>query len=238
LRTKEFLSQKGVDFVLIDVLNAPGAQEKLAKLGVQTVPVLARGEQYVFCQNIDDVAEFVGLQGSGHTLLPPAALITKWENVLRAAQRYIRQIPDDRLSERVIDSRDRSVRLMGHHIFRIGEAFIETAIDDVEYRVSNANVPPAAGTCLTGAQIAEYGDAILERITNWWARLDDKSCSRTIKTFYGTPPAHQLLERSTWHSAQHTRQLVAVLERFGIEPDGRLSAEDLAGLPLPSGLWE
>jgi hypothetical protein len=51
-------------------------------------------------------------------------------------------------------------------------------------------------------------------------------------------PIHVLLERSTWHSAQHARQLAAVLERFGIEPDGRLTAEDLDGLPLPKGLWE
>jgi hypothetical protein len=49
---------------------------------------------------------------------------------------------------------------------------------------------------------------------------------------------HQLLERSTWHSAQHTRQLIAVLERFAIAPDGRLTPEDLSGLPLPDGLWE
>jgi hypothetical protein len=49
---------------------------------------------------------------------------------------------------------------------------------------------------------------------------------------------HQLLERSTWHPAQHARQLMAVLEGFGIAPDGPLSAEDLAGLPLPERLWE
>jgi hypothetical protein len=49
---------------------------------------------------------------------------------------------------------------------------------------------------------------------------------------------HMLLERSTWHSAQHSRQLIAVLERFGIEPDGRLTPQDLAGLPLPERLWE
>jgi hypothetical protein len=210
----------------------------LLRLGVQTVPVLAQGEQYIFCQNIEDVAEFVGLQGSGHTPLPPPVLILKWENVLRAAQRYIRQIPDQRLGERVIDNRDRSIRLMGHHIFRIGEAFLETAVDGVEYWLSNANVPPADGTYTKGAEIAAYGDSILERLAHWWSHLEDKSCNRRIKTFYGTPPAHQLLERSTWHSAQHTRQLIAVLERFGIEPDGRLTAEDLAGLPLPEGLWE
>jgi len=220
------------------VVNDPGGQAQLLNLGVRTVPVLAKSGQYIFCQNLEDVAEFVGVQGTGHTPLSPQALITKWTAVLRAAQRYVRQIADQRLNERVIDNRDRSIRLMSHHVFRIGEAFLETAIDGVEYWVQLANVPPEDGTYTTGAEIASYGDSVIERLENWWTKLEDKSCQEKVKTFYGTPPAHQLLERSTWHSAQHTRQLIAVLERFGIEPDGRLTAEDLAGLPLPEGLWE
>ena len=210
----------------------------MLSLGVQTVPVLAKGGQYIFCQNLEDVAEFVGLQGTGHTPLPPAMLVEKWLAVLRAAQRYIRQIPNPRLGERAIDNRDRSIRLLSHHIFRIGEAFLETAIDDVEYWANNANVPPQDGTCTTGDEIVAYGDGIIERIKNWWAQLDDKSCQQKVKTFYGTPPMHQLFERSTWHSAQHTRQMIAVLERFGIDPDRRLSADDLAGLPLPERIWD
>jgi hypothetical protein len=210
----------------------------LLSLGVQTVPVLAKGGQYIFCQNLEDVAEFVGLQGTGHTPLPPAMLVEKWLAVLRAAQRYIRQIPNPRLGERAIDNRDRSIRLLSHHIFRIGEAFLETAIDDVEYWANNANVPPQDGSCTTGDEIVAYGDGIIERIKNWWAQLDDKSCQQKVKTFYGTPPMHQLFERSTWHSAQHTRQMIAVLERFGIDPDRRLSADDLAGLPLPERIWD
>jgi len=210
----------------------------LLNLGVQTVPVLAKGGQYIFCQNLEDVAEFVGLQGTGHTPLPPAILVEKWLAVLRAAQRYIRQIPNPRLGERAIDNRDRSIRLLSHHIFRIGEAFLETAIDDVEYWANNANVPPEDGSCTTGDEIVAYGDGIIERINNWWAQLDDKSCQQKVKTFYGTPPMHQLFERSTWHSAQHTRQMIAVLERFGIDPDRRLSADDLAGLPLPERIWD
>jgi len=219
-------------------LNDPTALARLEKFGVRTVPVLASGEQFIFCQNLEDVAEFVGVQGSGHTALPPTALMTKWLTVLRAAQRYIIQLPNDRLAERAIDNRDRSLRLLGHHIFRIGEAFLETAIDGVEYRTNNANVPPADATCTTAQEIAAYGDGIAERLENWWSQLKDKSCQQPVQTFYGTPPMHQLFERSTWHSAQHTRQLIAVLERFGIEPQGRLTAEDLAGLPLPDGLWE
>jgi hypothetical protein len=220
------------------VVNDAGALQQLLRFGVRTVPVLADGEQFIFCQNLEDVAEFVGLQGSGHTPLPPEELMTKWINVLRAAQRYIQQFSAEQLQERAIHNRDRSIRLLGHHIFRIGEAFLESAIDDVEYRVNNANVPPPDGTRMHGAEIAAYGDGIIKRLQTWWVGLDDKSCTQKVRTFYGTPPTHQLLERSTWHSAQHTRQLIAVLERFGIEPDRGLNQSDLAGLPLPEGLWE
>jgi hypothetical protein len=220
------------------VVNDAGALEQLLRFGVRTVPVLAKDSQYIFCQNLEDVAEFVGLQGSGHTPLPPAELMAKWINVLCAAQRYIRQFSAEQLQERAIHNRDRSIRLLGHHVFRIGEAFLETAIDDIEYRVNNANVPPPNGTCMNGVEIAEYGERIIKRLQTWWAGLDDKSCSQKVRTFYGTPPAHQLLERSTWHSAQHTRQLIAVLERYSIEPKGRLNDSDLAGLPLPEGVWE
>ena len=219
-------------------MNDPTGRERLLGLGAQSVPVLAKGGQFIFCQNMEDVAEFVGLQGSGHSPLPPEILFDKWITVLRASQRYVRQIPDARLTERAIDNRDRSIRLLSHHIFRIGEAFLETALDDVEYRTNNANVPPAQGSCTTGVAIAAYGDGIIERIENWWARLADKTCRQKVKTFYGTPPMHQLFERSTWHSAQHARQIIDVLERCGIEPDSRLTANDLAGLPLPERIWE
>lgn len=210
----------------------------MLSLGAQSVPVLAKDGQFIFCQNMEDVAEFVGLEGSGHNPLPPEVLFDKWITVLRASQRYVRQIPDRRLTERAIENRDRSIRLLSHHIFRIGEAFLESAIDGVEYRTNNANVPPADGSCMTGGEIAAYGDGIIERIENWWAGLEDRSCRQKVKTFYGTPPLHQLFERSTWHSAQHARQMIAVLERFGIEPDERLTSKDLAGLPLPERIWE
>ncbi len=205
---------------------------------MRNVPVVAKGEQFVFGQNLEDVAEFVGLQGTGHKPLPPEELIKRWVLVLRAAQRFMRQLPDAQLNERVIPNRDRSIRLLCHHVFRIGEAFLETVEGGVEYAVQLANVPPRDGTCTTGDEIARYGDTVIARLQQWWDGLADKSCRGKVKTFFGMQPIHMLYERSTWHSAQHARQLIAVLERFGIEPDGRLSAEDLAGLPLPERLWE
>jgi hypothetical protein len=86
--------------------------------------------------------------------------------------------------------------------------------------------------------IARYGDDVLERLQQWWKTLPDKSCRQTVQTFYGRQSLHELLERSTWHSAQHARQLIYVLQRYGIDPDGPLVAEDLSGLPLPEGLFE
>jgi glutaredoxin len=238
LRAKEFLSRKGINFEAVDVLNDAGGRERLLKLGVRNVPVVAKGEQFVFGQNLEDVAEFVGLQGTGHTPLAPNELIAKWINVLRIAQSVIRQIPDDKLSERVIPNRDRAIRLLAHHVFRIGEAFLETATENASYAIQHANVPPAEGTCTTGPQIAEYGDKVIARLEAWWSQLSDKTCNQQLPTYYGPQPMHQLLERSTWHSAQHARQLAAVLERYGIEPNRRPTPQDLAGLPLPERLWE
>lgn len=222
----------------VDVLNDAGGRAELLKLGVRNVPVVAKGDRYVFGQNLEDVAEFVGLQGTGHTPLPPPQLIAKWLDILRIAQSHVRQVPDARLTERVIDNRDRSIRLMGHHVFRIGEAYLETVVDGVEYAVQLANVAPADGAFMTSEEIAEYGESVRLRLERWWNSLDDKSCTEKVKTFFGMQPMHMLLERSTWHSAQHTRQLAAVLERYGIARRAQLTPDLLAGLPLPERLWE
>jgi hypothetical protein len=220
------------------VLNDAGGRERLLKYGVRNVPVVAKGEQFVFGQNLEDVAEFVGLQGTGHKPLPPDELVGKWTNALRAAQELVRQIPDDKINERVIPNRDRAIRLLAHHVFRIGEAFLETVQTGVNYAIQHANVPPADGTYMTGTQIAQYGGEVIGRLEKWWSELGDKSCTQKLPTFYGPQPMHQLLERSTWHSAQHARQLTAVLERYGIEPKRRLTPPELAGLPLPERLFE
>ena len=220
------------------MLNDVGGREKLLALGARSVPVVAQGSKFVFAQNLEDVAKFVGLQGTGHTRLPPDQLIAKWLVVLSAVQRYIRQIPAARLDERVIDNRDRSIRVIGHHVFRIAEGFLESAVDGVEHTSEQAKAETDAGRTFSSEQIAAYGEDVKDRLRRWWDELPDRTCRQPVSTFFGVHPLHMLFERCTWHSAQHARQLIAVLERFGIEPDGRLSAADLAGLPLPERLWE
>jgi hypothetical protein len=51
-------------------------------------------------------------------------------------------------------------------------------------------------------------------------------------------PVHVVLERTVWHPAQHTRQLMLILESLGIAPERPLTPADLAGLPLPEKAWD
>ena len=190
----------------------------------------------MFGQNLEAVAKFVGLHDRGMAVLPPAVLFDKYRKVFAAAQRHARQFPLERYNENVIPNRERRIRHMNFHLFRIGEAFLE-AWDGAEYTPKIASNPPD-DSLQSGADIARYGADVLARFETWWAGVDDRTLSRKFRTFFGEVTGHHLLERSTWHSAQHGRQLMAVLERMGIPPEGPLTADDLAGLPLPERFWE
>ena len=56
--------------------------------------------------------------------------------------------------------------------------------------------------------------------------------------YYGDVTVHEYLERTTWHSGQHVRQLVMVLNMLGIEPDGPPAKETFADLPMPDKVWD
>jgi len=217
-------------------MASPDGMARLMKFGVRNVPVVAKGDDYVFGQVLADVARLAGVRAPGQAALSPAQYVEKWLFVLQAAQRFVRQIPEDKLEERAVANRDRSVRYLAFHVFRIAEAFLEVT-EGTELSVELPNVPPGDDV-RSGNDIARYGDTIVPRVSQWWQGNDDKACERRVATYYGEQPLRDVLERSTWHSAQHVRQIMALLERWGIAPDRPVTDSDLAGLPLPKGVWE
>ena len=225
--------------VVIDVLNDAGGRELLLnKYGLRKVPVLAKGDKYAMGQMLDPFAKMVGLPMPGADRLPPEQLYRKYAMVFAAGQRFAPQFSAAQFRERVIPHRERLIRTLCYHVFRIGEAFLETW-HGAEYSVKIAdNEPPAS--MQTGDDIARYGASIWQRYEAWWDGLSaqDRKLSRVLKTYYGDTVAHLVFERVTWHSAQHCRQLVAVMERMNIKADAPLTPADLAGLPLPERLWE
>lgn len=217
-------------------MTNPDGMSRLLAFGVRNVPVVAKGDQYVFGQVLADVARLVGVKPPGQPGLTPVQMVQKWQFVLAAAQRFVRQLPDERLEERAVANRDRSVRYMAFHVFRIGEAFLEVTQGE-EMTVERPNVAPG-DDIRTGEAIAAYGDDVMMRIAAWWSTVSDRSCEGRVPTYYGMQPMRDVLERCTWHSAQHVRQLMAILERWDIAPDIPVTDQDLAGLPMPKGVWE
>ena len=236
VKVKEFLSNLGIEFQSINVAAAPEAMDELRGMGVRTVPVVARGREFVFAQELADVARFVG-RTVDFRRLPAPALIEKWQNILAAARRHVMQVPAERLDERATPGRDRSVRDLAYHVYQVPDAFLQALVDGNPDLAIVYNAPPPPNVrCVR--DIRDYGAEVSTRLADWWAARIDKSCSGTATTYYGDQPLHHLIERCTWHSAQHARQVIAVLERFGVAPDGPLTAQDYEGLPLPEGLWE
>ena len=223
------------DLEVIDVINTPGGMEQLKSLGVRNVPVVAIGERFTFAQNLKDVAKFLGMV-LNRDQLPAAVLVPRYVSILQTAQGLVRQVPTERMGEQVIPNRPRLIRPFVYHIFRIGDAFL-MSYNGEEYSNTLANREPPE-TIQTGAQTAQYGQDVLDRLNTWWQSANDPLLQKQLKTYYGDQIAHDVFERTTWHSAQHCRQLAVVLERFGITPEKSLTAEQMKGLPLPEGLWE
>ena len=209
--------------------------EQLKAMGLRNVPVVAIGDRYTFAQNLKDVAKFVGVE-LNRDQLPAPVLVTRYDSILATAQRLVQQVPIDKMAERVIPNRPRLIRPFLYHIFRIGESFL-IAYEGKQYSNTLANAEPPE-SLHTPAEIAAYGGRVREQLTHWWSSTADRGLEKRIDTYYGVQVAHDVFERTTWHSAQHSRQLAAVLQRFGIEPEQPSTPAQTAGLPLPEGLWE
>lgn len=235
LRTKEFLKQQGVPFVSVNVAAEPSAMDQLRALGARSVPVVSRGSEWVYAQSLADIRRFLGLAAVKEAPLDPPTLVARINIVLPAAIRYVRQIPDS-----VLDAPFRNSwappRGLAHHVFRIVEAFLEAQASGQV--LTNELIMQGTHDVVAGQDVITYGEQVLQRFNEWWAKLEDRECSQTVPTYYGDQPLHLVLERTTWHSAQHTRQLMVVIESLGMTIDGPLTAADLQGLPLPAKAWD
>ena len=203
-------------------------------LGALTVPVVAVGERWVSAASLDHVADLLGIDRSGHRMLAPIELVQKYDDIFAAAQRYLRVFPPERISMTVPRREKRDMRELGYHVFAIADDLIAVRDGDV-YRQGNAPVPDQIQTF---DQIVAYGDGVRNRLRDWYAEQPPGVWREIRTTSYGAFPMHLYLERATWHSGQHSRQIVEMLRLAGIEAPNPLPQTFFAGLPLPAGIWE
>ena len=215
----------------------PGEWDTLHELGADSVPVVAKGGHFTYGQSLADVAAFVGIAYDDTPQLPPDELVRRLDLVLAAAQRLIRQIPAAKLDDNVLE-RKRTYRELAYHTFRIADAFIKVTIE-ARGEVTLEDLPsPAPATIHSIDDIVVYGEGVRRLVQGWWAQEEDRECARLVPTYWGEHRLHLVLERMTWHPAQHVRQFAMLLEKFGVKPDRPLTAADLAGLPVPEKVWD
>ena len=215
--------------------DAAGLAE-LRRLGARSVPILSRGDKFVFAQNIAQVVAFLKLDEKAGPVLSPDQLVARLDKFLDAALRIIPQMPDDRLDTET-PGRPRAYRRLAHHMFRIPEAFLEAEAGAVLTQDLSGEVRDPAAMASTAALTA-YGRRVRERVAAWRRQHGDTSGGQTIQTYYGPQRLHEVLERTTWHVAQHTRQWVMLLGLAGIAADNPLTDADFAGLPMPKEVWD
>jgi len=226
------LSSFGVEFKAVNVEGHPAALEEMKRLGAPLPPAVALGDRIVHGWNPKGVAELVGVRYVERERLSPEELAKRLDVVLEAAQRAIRQVPDQRL-EMKSPERDRTVRNLGYHIFRLSVAFSDAMAERrLPEEWLQEKAPPEIRD---GSAIARYGETVREDLAEWF-KLPG-AWEGVVETYYGPQTGYDLLERTTWHAAQHLRQLYALLEMMGIDPDRPLPEKDFAGLPLPKALW-
>ena len=237
LRMKEFLTEHGVPFVSVNVLEDKDAFAELAMLGIRSVPIVRRGKDWANGQVLRDVARVAGIAWGGAQVLPAPELVARLTEIQTAAQRLFAQIPDDKLG-RMLPRRPRSYAQLAYHIFNIADAFLEHEVQHLPLKEgAYGRVPPPE--MITKAKILAYGQDVLGRFRAWWDGPGQTTdFSRKAQVYYCNVTLHEYLERTTWHSGQHVRQLVMVLEMLGIEPDRPPTKETFAGLPMPDKVWD
>jgi hypothetical protein len=198
--------------------------------------VVSRGDKFLIAQSLGKLAEFLGLNEQIKPKLSPEELAARIDKILRGAQRFVGQIPDDKF-ELKLRNRDRTYRVLCHHVFRIPEAFVEAMAQGIEVRHESLTQEPP-DDLQRPAQVAAYGEQVRQQFTSWWQALPDHSGTKIVPTYYGPQPMHEVMERATWHCGQHVRQLMMLLEGLGIAPDQPMTAADFAGLPMPEKVWD
>ena len=240
LAAKQLLARHGIAFESINVRSHPGAMATLAALGARSVPVVARAERWIYAQDLTELATFLGLTR------PPAGLdacqlVSRIDALLTAAVSFVLQLPASICEQAIAGRDDRTIIDIPFHIAQIAAGFLD-AVQGGELNYAHFERRPQ-GVGRRTENVAQELRHVHQRFSAWaetGCAADGIAANNSplLRTYYGTKPLAAVLERSAWHIAQHARQLEHLLVGNGLQPTSQLGDRELAGLPLPDGVWD
>ena len=212
----------------------PAAQAELARLGIRQVPAVSIGDRALHGWNPAGYAKLLGVAYGPTEKLPPAALGARLDDLLACGQRLTGRIPVERMGWKM-PTRDRSLGDLAFHLFRVGLTFADAMDKDGLAEGWFREKIPAELT--DAAAVVRYGALVRGRLQGWFEGASPREFERDVPTYYGPQPAHDFLERSTWHVAQHLRQLHVLLTELGVDPGEPMPLALFKDLPLPDAIW-
>lgn len=236
LRMKEFLARHGVPYQSVNAVTDAKGRDELAMFGLRRVPIAARGAHWADGQVLRDLARIAGIRYEETQRLTPEVLLARGLRILEAAIQLLARISDDRLDAE-LPGRQRTYKQLGCHVFQIVEVYLDLV--ERGRRVEMADyLQPVPGHVGSSRALQDYGNAVRRRLEQWRPRMAETDFAAPADVYYGEQSLHEFLERTVWHAAQHTRQIEAVVRRLGLTTAGGLTAQDLAGLPVPDNVYD
>ena len=220
------------------MVEDPAGWDEMKPFGVRMLPLVTKGNRYANGQSLRDVADLVGVDIGEQTILPPEILIERIDTILTAEQRFFGQMPETKMQGEV-PGRPRSFANLAWHTFNVVDAFLEHEVEGLPLKVE-AYARNAPKDKATKADILAYGADVQRRFRKWWETQGQHTdFDEEADTYYAKQSKHDFLERTTWHSGQHCRQMMMILEDFiGVKPIDPLPASTWAGLPMPEKVWD
>ena len=208
----------------------------LKRIGIKRIPAISRGMDYVMGQKLKDVCDFVGIPLGDIKEFSVDELAGKMEIILTAAISYMQEMKNEDLEPK-LPNRDRKIRQLCYHVYRIVEAFCELMDEQVdEYHTTIADIAHPE-TIKTGTDLGAYGVSVLKRFKSWHCSYGGDG-TEPAAAYWGEVTLRELLERVTWHPGQHVRQLKMYLENRGNPPSNPIDETVFDGLPMPKKIWD
>ena len=203
---------------------------ELTALGFCTVPVVALANDAVHGVDLHQVAQLVGFEYEAKAKLNPTALNSRQIAFLTWLNDAIDGMPAA-VYEIKVPGRERTVWNLVDHVCEISFVY---------HRVADRLTPFDAIAAAAEVDAESTNETIHASLTLLRRRYAEEihSYGADVETYFGTASLHYVLERCTWHTAQHLRQIHSLGSSVAAANIPPLDEALFTDLPLAKEVWD